>query len=224
MPSTLAHRCGLRARHRASPVRAGGYRPPPDGHASHPPNPRDTALRPRRPGTRHPAGRSRPWRAASRRRRRAARSGSSRSSTRSSTGSVTAAGAARRGSKPRSAASCSARSRNGPQRPPTTPTSTSSLSTTSAGSCAMTTTACVTRSSATPASSTLLPQRSARRSMTRLHTAGRDVALRFGELVDARLHATAAMESASRVGRPPCQPADGGCRAPATKRSAVGVT
>jgi hypothetical protein len=29
----------------------------------------------------------------------------------------------------------------------------------------------VTRSSATPASSTLLPQRSARRSMTRLHTA-----------------------------------------------------
>ena len=28
----------------------------------------------------------------------------------------------------------------------------------------------------------------------------------------------------SRVGRPPCQPADGGCRAPAAKRSAVGVT
>ena len=30
--------------------------------------------------------------------------------------------------------------------------------------------------------------------------------------------------SASRAGRSPCQPADGGCRAPAAKRSAVGVT
>jgi hypothetical protein len=38
MPSTLAHRCGLSARHRTSPIRAGGYGPPPDGHASHRPN------------------------------------------------------------------------------------------------------------------------------------------------------------------------------------------
>jgi hypothetical protein len=43
-------------------------------------------------------------------------------------------------------------------------------------------------------------------------------------LLPGVLHATAAMERASRVGCLPCQPADGGCRAPAGKRGAAGLT
>ena len=43
-----------------------------NGHATHPPHPRDAALRPRRPETRHPSGRGRPRRARPPARRRGA--------------------------------------------------------------------------------------------------------------------------------------------------------